>query len=71
MAAKQKITGKMTFQEALTKHPESASVIMKHGLHCIGCHIAATETIEQGASAHGLSEKDIQKMIKEMNETAK
>jgi len=38
---------------------------------CIGCHIAATETVEQGARAHGMTDKDIEKMLKEMNEAVK
>ena len=65
---KSPITKDMTFEEALTKNPRAAQVMFKYGLHCIGCHVAAFETIEQGATAHGLSEADIKKMLKEINE---
>ncbi len=69
--AEEKITKEMGFQEVLQKHPETAQVMMKHGLHCIGCHAAAFETIEQGCTAHGMKEEDIKNMVKEMNEAIK
>lgn len=67
----QKITKGMSFSEVLEKHPETAPIMLKHGLHCIGCHVAAFETIGQGCTAHGMGEEDIKKMLKEMNEVVK
>lgn len=64
---KEKINGKMTLGEVVQKYPETAEVMLKYGLHCVGCHVAAWETIEQGASAHGLDKKKITEMLKEMN----
>ena len=49
-----KITKDMNFKEVLTKHPETAQVFLEKGMHCIGCMAAAFETIEQGATAHGM-----------------
>lgn len=48
------ITKDNTIEEIVTKHPETMMVFMKHGLHCVGCHVAAFESIEQGAMAHGI-----------------
>jgi len=62
-----KIKKNMTFGEVIEKFPESAVIMMSHGLHCVGCHIASYETIEQGAKAHGMSDKDLEKMMKELN----
>jgi hybrid cluster-associated redox disulfide protein len=62
-----KITGGMTLGDVVSKYPETAMVMYKYGLHCIGCHVATWETIEQGCRAHGISDKDIDKMIEEMN----
>jgi len=62
-----KIQKKMTLGEVVQKYPETAEVMLKYGLHCVGCHIAAWETIEQGALAHGLDKKKINEMLKEMN----
>jgi len=61
------ITKEMNFAEVLEKYPQTAAIMMNHGLHCIGCHIAAYESIEQGCMAHGMSEQDLKKMIDEMN----
>ncbi|RLI96256.1 MAG: disulfide oxidoreductase [Candidatus Aenigmatarchaeota archaeon] len=63
-----KITKDMALRELVVKYPQAAEIMMKSGLHCIGCHMAAMETVEQGAKAHGMSDRDIEKMIKEMNE---
>ena len=63
----EKITKNMTIGEVVSKHPKAVPVLMGHGLHCIGCHVAAWETLEQGAMAHGMSDKEIEKMLKEIN----
>ena len=67
----QKITRKMTLGEAVSRYPKTAQVMMARGLHCIGCHVAAWESIEDGARGHGLSDKEIDEMVKEMNKVAK
>jgi hybrid cluster-associated redox disulfide protein len=60
----QKITKDMTFGQVLKDYPQVAPIFMKFGMHCIGCHIAVTETIEQGAMAHGV---DADQLINELN----
>ncbi|MBN1502606.1 DUF1858 domain-containing protein [Candidatus Woesearchaeota archaeon] len=57
----------MLLGDVVKSFPETAYIMMRYGLHCVGCHVATHETIEQGAKAHGLSEKEIEKMVKEMN----
>jgi len=61
----------MTFGEVLEKYPETAQVMMSHGLHCIGCHVASYETIKEGAKAHGMTDKQIVSMIDKMNKAAR
>ncbi|MDP6670187.1 MAG: DUF1858 domain-containing protein [archaeon] len=63
----EKITKNMTLGDIISKHPESAAVIMKYGLHCIGCHVAAWETLEQGSKSHGLDDAQIEQMVKDVN----
>lgn len=65
---KEKITKDTALGEIVEKHPKAVEIIMKHGLHCIGCHGAFFETLGQGAKAHGMLDKDINKMLKEINE---
>jgi hybrid cluster-associated redox disulfide protein len=62
------ITKNMTFMKLLEKKPESMNVLFEAGLHCIGCHMSAYETIEQGCSAHGMNKKEIDELIKKINE---
>ena len=65
------ITRKTVIAEAVEKNPKAAEIMFKYGLHCVGCHISPYETIEQGAMAHGISDKDIDKMVNEMNKASK
>jgi hybrid cluster-associated redox disulfide protein len=67
MVKKQIISKDDRISDALKKNPEAAPIMMKHGIHCVGCHAAFFETIEQGAQAHGLKDKEIEKMIAEIN----
>ena len=67
----QPIRKDMTLGEVVQAYPQAAMVMMKYGLHCIGCHVSAWETVEQGALGHGLSQKQLDDMIKEMNDVAK
>lgn len=56
----------MTFAEIMQKNPEAAEILMNKGMHCIGCHMAMHETLEQGAIMHGLNPD---KLVKELNKT--
>jgi hybrid cluster-associated redox disulfide protein len=49
------ITKDMTIEDVVTQYPESMMVFMKHGLHCVGCHVSAFESVEDGAKAHGIN----------------
>jgi hybrid cluster-associated redox disulfide protein len=63
-AKSKEITKKMTFMEVMQISPEAAWVLMNKGMHCAGCHLAANETIEQGAIMHGINPD---KLVKELN----
>jgi hybrid cluster-associated redox disulfide protein len=64
------ITKNMTFMQLLEKKPESVNTLFEAGLHCIGCHMSAYETIEQGCQAHGMNKKEIDELIKKLNEAS-
>ncbi len=49
------ITKEMTIEEVVSQYPETMMVFMKHGLHCVGCHVSAFESIEEGAMVHGIN----------------
>jgi len=64
---KELITKNMTFAKLFEKKPEAMSVLFDSGLHCIGCHMSVYETIEQGCSAHGMTKKETDEIIKKIN----
>lgn len=69
MAEKEKITKDMLMSELLQEYPETIPVMLKFGLHCIGCPMRSMESIEQGALGHGLSEKELKALVKELNDS--
>lgn len=62
--ARQKITKDMMFSNVIKKYPETVEVFFEYGLGCVGCPMAVTETIEQGARAHGIN---VKKLVDELN----
>jgi len=57
--------------ELVLNCPVAASVLLEHGFHCIGCGLAAYETIEEGAAAHGMDDAAIDALVEEIKEAAK
>ena len=60
-----KITKEMPIGDVVREHPETVPVFMKHGLHCIGCAVAAFESIAEGAAAHGI---DVDALVTDLNQ---
>ena len=53
------ITKDITFHEVMQKSPEVVKVLGSFNLGCVGCMGAVNETLEQGATAHGLDVEDL------------
>ena len=64
---KTNITKKTAIAEIIEKKPEAAKIMFEYGLHCIGCRVAAWESLEEGCKVHGLDEKKIDEMLKKIN----
>lgn len=62
------ITAGMPIGEIISKYPKTIEIFLKHGLHCIGCHLSNLESLEIGAKAHGI---DLKKILKELNAKVK
>src|SRR3989344_7309810 len=58
----------MTVGEVIKKYPNVVEILQSFGLQCVGCSVNPYETIEQGTVGHGMSENDMNSMIKEANE---
>jgi hybrid cluster-associated redox disulfide protein len=66
--AKEKINKDMLIGDLVKKYPDSIGVMLEHGMHCVGCHVATWETIEQGASGHGIN---AEKLVEDLNKKLK
>lgn len=64
---KTKISKDMTISEAVAKYPETIEVFLEYGMGCFGCGIAQFETIEQGATVHGIK---LKKLMEALNKKA-
>lgn len=68
----EKVNKNMTFIQVLEANPEAGEVLMKEGMHCVGCGMAMYETLEQGCMAHGLNpDKIVEKLNKNKKQGGK
>ena len=66
------ITKDILIGELVENYPELAKVLVEdYGFHCIGCMAAGMETLEEGAQVHGLGEKEIKEMVKNLKDLVK
>jgi len=63
-----KIHKKMTFHELIETDRNAAMKLAEKGMFCCGCPMAMTETLEQGAVAHGIDAEDL---VRELNKKKK
>ncbi|MBI2029883.1 DUF1858 domain-containing protein [Candidatus Gottesmanbacteria bacterium] len=70
MKTKQKIdviTKDIKINEIIDKYPEITPILLGYGLHCVGCNFSHHDTIEIGAKVHGLTDEDVEMMIRDAN----
>lgn len=67
----EQITQKTLIKSLIETHPEAIEILMAYGLHCVNCHFSEFDTIEDGAMMHGLSDEDIEFIIKDVNKVLK
>ncbi|PKL50121.1 MAG: disulfide oxidoreductase [Candidatus Riflebacteria bacterium HGW-Riflebacteria-2] len=59
------IDAKMTIADILRQKPESAKVLQRFGMHCIGCAVASGESLSDAAKAHGIALPELLKALQE------
>ena len=64
---KQLITKDMTIGDVVAKYPSCIEVLQSAGVHCVGCGASTFETLEQGVLGHGFSEKELNKLVSDLN----
>ena len=62
-----KITKKTSLAQLIEHCPQAVEMLNLRGFHCFGCALAAFETLEQGAKVHGMTDKEIDELVKELN----
>jgi len=55
----------MTIGEVLEKYPDTVSIFKNYNLHCAGCSIAQTETLEQAAKSNNI---DLKEFLRDLNQ---
>lgn len=63
-----KITKTTKLSEILQAKPEAVEILFEAGMGCIGCPMAQQETLEDGCRAHGMSGKEVDELVKKINE---
>jgi len=58
------ITRDMLIGDLLRQKPESAEILMRFGMGCIGCPSSQMESLEQAAMVHGI---DLEKLLEDLN----
>lgn len=57
------ISKKMTIGQLLGAYPEIAPILMRMGMHCLGCPSAQGESLEEAAMVHGMDPNVIEAQI--------
>ncbi|MDH7593980.1 MAG: DUF1858 domain-containing protein [Methanomicrobiales archaeon] len=53
------VTADSTIMELLHEKPDSADILFRFGMGCLGCALARGETIREAAMAHGIPLKEL------------
>lgn len=73
MKSEMAISKEMTIEEVFQRYPgksqKLAQIMTNAGLHCVGCNASVFETIEQGMLGHGMSQKEVNSLVKELNQS--
>jgi hybrid cluster-associated redox disulfide protein len=66
------ITKDILIGDLVETYPKLAEVLVEeYGFHCVGCMAAGMETLEEGATVHGMNSKGIKKMVEDLKSLVK
>ncbi|NMA96272.1 MAG: DUF1858 domain-containing protein [Clostridiales bacterium] len=60
-----RITKDMTIADVLAVDRGTAAIFMQYGMHCIGCPVSSSETVEQAGAVHDV---DVDELIDALND---
>ena len=64
-----KITKNMKIDEIIRKTPKTEEILLKEGIHCVGCMTSHFESLEEGLKSHGKTKKQIEEIIEKINKS--
>ena len=64
---KQTITKEMTIGEVVSKYPAVIEPLQAAGVHCVGCHVSYSESLEDGFKGHGMTNEQVNEVIVKLN----
>ncbi len=64
---KQSITKDMTIGDVVAKYPAVIEPLQEAGVHCVGCHVSYSESLEDGFKGHGMSDEQVDEVITKLN----
>ena len=67
MMKNKKITPKTKLSGIIEINPDAGKILFEMGMGCIGCSMTMMETLEEGCLAHGMSKKEIDKLLEKLN----
>lgn len=59
------VTKDMIISDVLKMDSETAPILFKHGLHCLGCMHATGESLEVACEVHGI---DVDALLADLNQ---
>tara|TARA_Y100000310_G_scaffold345268_1_gene463261 strand:- start:20917 stop:21480 length:564 start_codon:yes stop_codon:yes gene_type:complete len=63
------ITKDMTIGDVISKYPASIEPLQSAGVQCVGCHVAFSESLEQGLKGHGFDDAKVEEVLAEINKS--
>ncbi|MGI6669907.1 MAG: DUF1858 domain-containing protein [Acetivibrionales bacterium] len=60
-----KVTKDMIIADILKLDSGTAPILLKIGMHCLGCPSSSGETLEEACAVHGV---DVDKVVNDLNE---
>ena len=64
---KETITKDMTIGEVVAKYPAVIEPLQEAGVHCVGCHVSYSESLEDGFKGHGMTDEQVDSVIVKLN----
>ena len=59
-----KVNENMIISEVLAMDNNTAGILFEHGLHCLGCMHATSESLKDACAVHGI---DVEKLVGALN----